>query len=259
VRFGGRGVLPPALRGARSAVGGCLALLVLVASPLGSGAGSAADAPLLPASARTTSSGLAVGVFAPSTTGLRVPAPAVAEPEPRTVERTAPVALAPPRAARSTRAVPSYPVRRGTSALDALDWPWEELGFDVVFAPTHPRFLGITDAKARRITVYVRRGQSEGDLRTTIAHELGHALDAVTGTEELRAAYRRTRGIDPSVPWYPCDRCDDLQSPAGDFAETFARWLVGPEHVRRTLAPPPDAQQLRELDYFFSPLSTRQG
>jgi hypothetical protein len=144
-------------------------------------------------------------------------------------------------------------------ALAALDWPWQELVFDVRFRPYRGRFLGLTDASTRTITVYVKRGQSEGDLRTTIAHELGHALDAVTGTEETRAAYREARGIAADVPWYPCDRCEDLRSPAGDFAETFARWLVGPEHVRATRWPAPDATELEQLGYLFAPLSARQG
>lgn len=195
------------------------------------------------------------GVVASLTTGLRVPAP----PEPvgrvaalprRTTEAVAP---------RASRTVPSYAVRRGAAALAALPWPWQEVGFEIEFLPYRGRFLGLTDARTRTISIFVRRGQSEGDLRTTIAHEIGHALDAVTGTEEMRRSYREVRGIGADVAWYPCERCDDLRSPAGDFAETFARWLVGPGHVRRTLASAPDAEQLSVLSYFFEPLSTRQG
>lgn len=199
-------------------------------------------------------SGIALAVGLPVTSGMRTPT--VADP---VVARTAPIrrtttSSVPPRASRSA---PSPSVRRGRAALASLDWPWQEVGFAVEFAPYRGRYLGLTDARTRTITIFVKRGQSEGDLRTTIAHELGHALDAVTGTEEVHRAYREVRGIDPDVPWYPCNRCDDLMSPAGDFAETFARWLVGPDHVRRTLAPAPDDEQLRALDYFFVPLSER--
>ena len=205
------------------------------------------------------SSRLGTGVQAPQVTALRLPAPERAAP-PRAVRpATEPLRRTPgPVLSRAARSAPSYPVRRGEAALAALDWPWRELVFDVRFEAHRGRFLGLTDASTRTITVYVKRGQSEGDLRTTIAHELGHALDAVTGTQEMRRGYRAVRGIDPDVPWYPCDRCEDLRSPAGDFAETFARWLVGPAYARRTLVPPPDAEQLEALDYFFRPLSARQ-
>ena len=239
------------MRVRRAAVAGAL-LLVSASAPL------ALPAPAVPPARSPLGTGLALG----PASGLRPPPVALVaaappttagvEPEPR---RRTPR----PQLRRAARDAASYPVRRGQAALAALDWPWRELVFDVRFEAHRGRYLGLTDASTRTITVFVKRGQSEGDLRTTIAHELGHALDAVTGTQEMRRAYRRVRGIDPDVPWYPCDRCEDLRSPAGDFAETFARWLVGPGHVRPTLAAPPDAAQLAELDAFFAPLSTRHG
>lgn len=238
----------------RRALGAGCAVLVLAPASLGVPLG-AADAPAPPASSRLAA-GLALPLSSALTSSLR---PGAAQPA------AVPVDVAPPRRttarvpSRAARSAPTYPVRRGEAALAALDWPWQELGFSVRFAAHRGRFLGLTDASTRTITVFVKRGQGEGDLRTTIAHELGHALDAVTGTDEMRRGYRAVRGIDPDLPWYPCDRCEDLRSPAGDFAETFARWLVGPGDVRRTLAPPPDAAQLEELTYFFAPLSTRQG
>lgn len=182
----------------------------------------------------------------PLSTGLRVPAADL----PSTPSAPA------PQVARAARGVTDAE-RRGLAALAALDWPHEELGWTIRFEPYRGRYLGLADARTRTIRIFVKRGEVEGELRTTIAHELGHALDATVGTEESRAAYRAVRGIAPDVPWYPCHRCADLGSPAGDFAETFARWLVGPAHVRRTLAPAPDAAQLRELGRFFAPLSAR--
>lgn len=232
-----------------AALAGAL-VLVAVAAPLG------ASDPRV--EVVLAGSPLAASFALPSGSGLRPPAPDVApvQSQPADLPRRTTQGT---RATRSGTARPSEAVRRGQAALASLDWPWQELFFDVEFAPYRGRFLGLTDAGTRTITVFVRRGQPEGDLRTTIAHELGHALDAVTGTPEMRDAYLRLRGVDPATPWYPCDRCDDLRSPAGDFAETFARWLVGPAYARRTLAPPPDAEQLEALDYFFRPLSERQA
>lgn len=248
-RPGRRG--PSRVMTARRAASVAALALVAVAAPLG-----ASDPRVQVVLA---GSPLAGSVALPAGTGLHPPPPEAAPPvrsQPADLPRRTTESA---RATRSGSARPAGAVRRGQAALDSLEWSWRELYFDVRFAPYRGRFLGLTDAGTRTITVFVKPGQPEGDLRTTIAHELGHALDAVTGTPEVRDAYLRLRGIDPATPWYPCARCDDLRSPAGDFAETFARWLVGPAYARRTLAPPPDAEQLEALDYVFRPLSERQA
>jgi hypothetical protein len=59
------------------------------------------------------------------------------------------------------------------------------------------------------------------------------------------------RGIDPSTPWFGCDRCTDFKTPAGDFAETFALLLLGPGHFSGRIAPPPTVDQVNALKPFF--------
>ena len=58
----------------------------------------------------------------------------------------------------------------------------------------------------------------------------------------------RLRGIDPATPWFGCDRCADFDTPAGDFAETFALLLLGPKDFRGRIAPPPNRTQISELE-----------
>ena len=136
---------------------------------------------------------------------------------------------------------------RGRAALAALDYDWRGLGYRVQFRPYTGRSLGTTNRITRTITVYVAPRQSELSLRTTLAHELGHALDFEHGTHERRSAYRRIRGLPSSSAWFPCNRCDDYSSPAGDFAEVFATWLVGPGDFRSRVKGPPTARELQEL------------
>ena len=140
---------------------------------------------------------------------------------------------------------------RGRAALAWLRYDWRALGYEVRFRPYDGRALGTANRRTRLITVYVRPGQSELSLRVSLAHELGHALDFEHGTTQRRDAYRRLRGLPSSSPWFPCDRCDDLASPAGDFAEVFALWLVGPGDFRSRLKGPPDRQQLADLAGLF--------
>ncbi len=47
----------------------------------------------------------------------------------------------------------------------------------------------------------------------------------------------------PDLPWFGCNACDDLGTPAGDFAESFAAWQVPSGDFSSRLGPPPDAVQ----------------
>ena len=171
----------------------------------------------------------------------------IAAPEPRRV---------PPRAARDRVAGTLHPTRltpeqRGRAALDSLRYDWRALGYRVVFRPYAGGSLGTANRRARLITVYVKRAQSEQSLRVTIAHELAHALDFEHGTTVRRDSYRRLRGLSGTGSWFPCSGCNDLASPAGDFAEVFALWLAGPGDFRSQLKPAPDARQLADLVPLF--------
>ena len=169
---------------------------------------------------------------------------------PPTAARVAPAASRNERAARPAAATPE---QRGRAALASLRYDWRRLGYEVRFRPYRGGQLGLADGAARVITVFVRPGQSELSLRATVAHELGHALDFEHGTEQRRRTYREVRGLGSASSWYPCQRCDDLASPAGDFAEVFAAWLVGNGDFRSRLGPPPTAAQLRRLTPLFHP------
>ncbi|MFP5219916.1 MAG: hypothetical protein ACLGIG_09295 [Actinomycetes bacterium] len=148
--------------------------------------------------------------------------------------------------------------RRARAALEALDYPWPELGFDIHFAARgDSAHLGFIDPQARTITVLVRPEQSDLSLRATVAHEIGHAVDIVTGSDEQRARYRQLRGLSPATPWWPCDLCSDYRSGAGDWAEVFAYWLVGPGDFRSELAGPPDDRALQDIAELFTPPSAR--
>ena len=182
------------------------------------------------------------------------PVPPPAPPPPAAVappQQIAPPPRAPERASRSARD------DRAEQALASIEYPWPELGYEVRFEPFSGRYLGMTDNDARTITVYVQRQDTVQSLRVTLAHELGHALDHLTGSDEQRARYREVRGIAPDAPWYGCDRCDDYDTPAGDFAEVFAVWLVGASDYRSRMGPPPDQHQLEQLAPLFAPPSAR--
>ncbi|HVM28551.1 MAG TPA: hypothetical protein VM433_12900, partial [Mycobacteriales bacterium] len=176
--------------------------------------------------------------------------------QPGTVEPPAPALPVEARPAPLERPLPPDLEQRGRDALDGLRYPWEELGFSVRFeAWRGGNLLGVTDYDDRTITVFMRPGQSELSLRATLAHEIGHALDFVTGSEQQRSRYLELRGVDPRMPWFPCDGCSDYASPAGDWAEVFALWLVGPGDFRSELAGEPDAATLREIARLFAPPS----
>ena len=215
-------------------------------------------------------------VLASAPTAVPVPAVAAATPVavddlaprralPRTVVATAPVetavavsvtetapvvrrAAAPAR----TAAAPRLGVQeRGAAALAALDYPWQRLGYAVEFRPHDGTVAGLADPRTRTITVYVRPDHDELQLRATIAHELGHALDFGFGTDERRRRYRELRGLAGGTSWFPCDRCEDYASPAGDWAEVFAAALVGNGDFRSRMAGPPSPEQVAQLRSLF--------
>jgi hypothetical protein len=161
-----------------------------------------------------------------------------------------PPALRPPR-----RGPPADDVQHASSRRSTPGLPWQELGWDIRFVPYTGGLLGLADPATRQITVYVKARSTVQQLRVVLAHEIGHALD--DRHPEQRARYRATRGIPADTPWFPCDRCEDYDSPAGDFAEVFAAWLVGASDFRSRVAPLPDDAQLRDLVPLFAPPSAR--
>ena len=141
--------------------------------------------------------------------------------------------------------------QRGERALASLEYPWRELGYAVEFREYTGGTLGTANSRTKRIVIYVKKSQSHQSLRITIAHELGHALDFEHATVQRRRDYRTIRGLDQSARWFPCDRCTDYQSHAGDWAEVFAYWIAGPGDFRSEVAGPPTKDQLRRLTALF--------
>jgi hypothetical protein len=153
-----------------------------------------------------------------------------------------PVALAPP-------SPPSPPV--GAAALSQISYPWQQLGYQIVFLGPRSDLMGQTIFDAHRIEIYLRNGESQLMVAHVIAHEIGHAADVAYNTSDRRQQWLQLRGASTSEPWFGCDGCDDFSSPAGDYAETFSFWQVGPRADFSHLAPPPSPDQLKQLIPLF--------
>jgi hypothetical protein len=144
---------------------------------------------------------------------------------------------------------PPAPV--GAAALAQISYPWQQLGYQIVFLGPRPDLMGQTIFDAHRIEIYLRQGESQPMVAHVIAHEIGHAADVAYNTPERRQQWLNLRGASTSQPWFGCERCDDFSSPAGDYAETFSFWQLGPDADRSHLAPPPSPDQLKQLIPLF--------
>jgi hypothetical protein len=140
---------------------------------------------------------------------------------------------------------------RNAAALALIPFPWQQLHFQIVFMPPQQGVRAMIFQADRRIEIYARPADDARHIAYDIAHELGHAFDLTLNTAEIRKQWMVLRGIDPATPWFGCNRCTDFDTPAGDFAETFAFVLLGPGHFSGRIAPPPSADQVRRLRPFF--------
>ena len=143
---------------------------------------------------------------------------------------------------------------RERAALELIQFPWQELGYKVVFMGARPGYRGMTISATRRIEIYVRPGDTPRRLAYTLAHEFGHVIDLTHNTGESRSRWMQKRGLDPRTPWFGCNACSDYSTPAGDFAESFAAMLVGPEFYCGKMMPAPQAADVPDLAPFFKPL-----
>jgi hypothetical protein len=137
------------------------------------------------------------------------------------------------------------------SALELISIPWQGLGYEIVFMPPRSGFRAMTLPGQHRIEVYARPQDDLDLLAYDIAHEIGHAVDLRYNTAETRRQWMQLRGIDPATAWFGCDRCSDYNTPAGDFAETFALLLRGPKYFRGRIAARPTLEQIPNLTHFF--------
>jgi hypothetical protein len=140
---------------------------------------------------------------------------------------------------------------RPESALGLLQIPWQKLGYQIVFMPPRVGFRAMTFPAKRRIEIYARPQDDMELLAYDIAHELGHAIDLTHNNAKSRREWMEARGIDPETVWFGCDRCSDYNTPAGDFAETFALMLCGPKYYRSRIATRPTAEDIEALMKFF--------
>jgi hypothetical protein len=192
---------------------------------------------------------------APSPAATTPPPPAPAGPQPAAMSGPLP---APPEApVRVVVPLADHAQARVEQALDSLDYAWQELGWNLRFVPYTGGLLGLADPATRQITIFVKASSTVQQLRVVLAHEIAHALDVAV--PEQRPRYRELRGISADLPWFSCAYCEDYDSPAGDFAEVFAAWLVGATDFRSRVAPLPDAGQFSRLAPLFAPPSARVG
>ncbi len=115
----------------------------------------------------------------------------------------------------------------GAEAMTLISYDIETLlpGWTIDFQPGRTGLLGFAYFEERRIEVYVRDSHSAWDVASTLAHELGHAVDVSILDDAARWDWMNQRGID--ADWWPAPGVADYSSGAGDFAEAFAVWQVG--------------------------------
>ena len=140
---------------------------------------------------------------------------------------------------------------RDAAALALIPFSWQQLHYKIVFLAPQQGVRAMIFPDQRRIEVYARPLDDARHVAYDIAHELGHAIDITFNTAETRRKWMILRGIDPAIPWFGCNRCTDFQTPAGDFAETFAFILLGPGNFSSRMAPAPTAKQIAALRPFF--------
>jgi hypothetical protein len=192
----------------------------------------------------------------PPTTAAPAPKPAPVPRTPTTVRPrpTSTAAKAPARTSAAAPAPSGTEQERGEQALARINYPWQTLGYTISFEPGRQTYLGLTESGPRIIHIYVRGNESLDTLTRTIGHELGHALDFTLTSDDERTQYIAIRGINATLDtWYGCDACEDYSTAAGDWAETFQYWLLGPGQYYSKMGPPPTADQLTQLSAIFAP------
>ncbi|MCP5035703.1 MAG: hypothetical protein GY939_28220 [Actinomycetia bacterium] len=133
---------------------------------------------------------------------------------------------------------------RGAEALARISYPWREHlpGWEIRFFDARDGAYGYTMTQENRIDIHVRDDQSDHLLTHVVAHEIGHAVDVALNSSDDRDRWKAARGIE-DAPWWPDNRAADFATGAGDFAESFASWQVGPEAFRSQLGGAPTADQ----------------
>ena len=137
----------------------------------------------------------------------------------------------------------------GARALTLVTYPWRKMlpGWRIVFLPPRKGYLALTYRLERRIEVYVRSDRSDEAIAHDIAHELGHAVDVTFNDDATRAEFLRLRNLTPTTSWWACNGCGDLQTGAGDFAESFALYAAPRFRFYSELGEVPDVAQVAAI------------
>ena len=188
--------------------------------------------------------------------------PAVTDPPPAPPTTVVGAVVAPPPAPPSTTtpAAPRPGMRAadvGPAALALIDYPWQQLGYTVRFESSTAGLLGMTDCASRAVTIFVRPSQTVRQVAFVTAFELAHAVDCTTMNRDRRAQWASIRTFTSGWRWFPGCLCPEDTVGSGDFSMVFASWLVpnGGYPWRSSLAPPPNADQLRALMPYLRPAS----
>ncbi len=124
----------------------------------------------------------------------------------------------------------------GEPALADFPYPWRERlpGWTIEFVRGDSEIAGYTWSHEARIEVFVRPSSSSESLRRVLAHEIGHAIDVTLNDGDDRRRWQEARGLGES-PWWPVSGAADFETGAGDFAESFAFWVMGDSADFRSL------------------------
>ncbi len=159
----------------------------------------------------------------------------------------APTTLTPtmPTSTTPTSTTPHDVERRGEQALARVSYPCRTQlpSWTISFSEGRSGVFGYTYVNERRIEIFVRDDMSDDLLAHVVAHELGHAVDVSLNSGEDRSTWATARGIG-GVQWWPGDGVTDFSTGAGDFAEAFAVWQIGPVNYRGRAAGPPSTDHL---------------
>lgn len=169
---------------------------------------------------------------------------------PRQMGRSAEAGIPRPAVLKETAVINPLVGTHAERALERIRFPWRDLGFQVSFMGRRPGFRALTLVEENRIEVYLKSEEGPDQVAFDLAHEFGHVVDLKYNDDERRRRWMVMRGIDPATPWFGESACSDFDTPAGDFAETFAYLLLGPGSYHSRMAPPPRPEQIRELAEF---------
>lgn len=252
----GSGGLPPASPPARPAAATAVPVAVVRVATHAAAPPSTAPRfgpfPLVvgPEAGRSGLSSATLPVLTPGPPGPPVPVPpvlvALPPPVPVLAQPTPPVAPEIPAVAPDVEVDPAggeWLRQRATEALSQVSFPWRSLGYEVAFLPARSGVRARTLLNETRIEVFARRSDTARQTAFDLAHEIAHAVDFRWGSWEARGRWQEARGFDVDRPWFGCNACPDLSTPAGDFAESFAVWQVPGGNFSSTLGPPPDENQ----------------